>query len=75
MNPNNMDAKEIVNENFKGFDDLIEDIDLREFYKSLIVTCMEEYSQSQAQKTTRFCHSCGVPLSNDCPRCERLWES
>jgi predicted amidophosphoribosyltransferase len=21
------------------------------------------------------CQSCGKPLSRDCPRCERLWES
>lgn len=36
-------AEEIVEENFKGLKDLIEDKDLLDWYKRLIVTCMEEY--------------------------------
>lgn len=38
-------ARQIVDENFKGLDDIIEDKDLREWYKDLIVTCIEEYAK------------------------------
>lgn len=37
-------AKEIVEENFKGLDELIKDKDLLLFYKDLIETCMEGYT-------------------------------
>lgn len=39
--------KEIVDENFKGLDDLIEDEDLRHCYKELIVTCIEDYAEQE----------------------------
>ena len=29
------------------------------------------YSAGEQNK----CHSCGEPMSNDCPRCTKLWES
>jgi hypothetical protein len=38
-----MTPEEIVNENFQGLDELIDDKDLLSFYKDLIVTCLEEY--------------------------------
>lgn len=36
--------EEIVEESFKGLNDLIDDPDLVIWYKALIVTCMEEYA-------------------------------
>lgn len=36
-------AEKIVQENFEGLNDLIEDKDVRQFYKDLIIVCMEEY--------------------------------
>lgn len=43
-----MDAKSIVNENFKGLDKLINSEDLTHFYKSLIETCLDEYANKKA---------------------------
>jgi len=37
-------AEEMVNENFKGLDSLINDEDLCQWYKDLIKTCLEEYA-------------------------------
>ena len=34
---------------------------------------MDEYATEVSRE--RKCHSCGKPLSNECPRCERLWET
>ncbi len=51
VNTKDMTPSEIVQENFKGLDELIEDKDLLEFYKDLIATCMEEYHE---QKMTEF---------------------
>ena len=38
-------APEIVEENFKGLDELIEDKELIYFYKSLIATCMNGFAE------------------------------
>lgn len=38
-------AEEIVEDTFKGLSDFIKDPDILQWYKSLIVTCMEEYAQ------------------------------
>jgi hypothetical protein len=45
-----MTAQQIVDENFKGLDDLIEDPDLRQFYRDLIVECINGYAQQDAQQ-------------------------
>ena len=47
MEDNNKTAEEIVEENFKGLTELIRDEDLLIWYKSLIVTCMEEYASQK----------------------------
>ena len=39
---------------------------------------MEQYAKEKAEEVIQkytHCQSCGKPLSRDCPRCERLWES
>ena len=62
-----MKAKEIVEENFRGLDELIDDKDLSEFYKDLIVTCMEDYSESKNKELIegwKFCPNCGNKLQN-----------
>lgn len=43
----NQSAEEIVNDNFKGLSDLIEDNDVLQFYKDLIVYCIEGYYTSK----------------------------
>jgi hypothetical protein len=40
---------QIVEENFKGLDDLIKDKDLLSFYKSLIETCLIEFSEQEQE--------------------------
>lgn len=50
VKPEMQTAQEIVDENFKGLDDLIEDVGLREWYRSLIVTCIEGYAEKQADE-------------------------
>lgn len=40
-----MKAQQIVEENFKGLDEFIKDKDILYFYKSLIVTCMEGFTE------------------------------
>lgn len=39
-----MTPEEIVKENFKGFDDIIKSKTLRDWYKDLIITCLEHYA-------------------------------
>jgi len=39
-------SQQIVEENFKGLDELIEDKDLLYFYKSLIATCLDGFGES-----------------------------
>jgi len=41
------DANKIVEENFKGLDDLIKDADIRQFYKSVIAECMVGFATQQ----------------------------
>ncbi len=69
-----MKAEEIVNENFQGLDDLIEDSDLRQFYRSLIIECMEEYARQLITKeeivkildsNINTCVECGGGTQND----------
>lgn len=43
-------AEKIVQENFEGLGDLIDDKDILQFYKDLIVTCMMEYSKKVKPK-------------------------
>lgn len=38
-------AREIVDESFKGLKEFIDDPDILEWYKGLIVTCMKGYAQ------------------------------
>lgn len=40
-----MKAQQIVEENFKGLDEFIKDKDILYFYKSLMVTCMEGFTE------------------------------
>jgi len=42
--PSVEEANKIVEENFKGLNDLIEDADFRQFYKSLISDCMVDFA-------------------------------
>ncbi len=42
-------ADEIVKENFKGLDDIIEDEDILYFYKELIKTCLTDFTASQTE--------------------------
>lgn len=69
-------APEIVEENFKGLNELIKDEDLLLFYKDLIETCMEGYADqfkydfSQECKctdspgSTWCCNLCGLPVTD-----------
>ena len=45
-----MTAEEIVNENFKGLDSLINDKDLCQWDKDLIKTCLENYHKSRLKE-------------------------
>jgi hypothetical protein len=37
---------------------------------------IEEYHQAELDRFSHNrCNSCGNTMSNDCPRCTRLWES
>ena len=47
--------KKIVEENFKGIKKLINDEVLFEWYKSIIVICMEEYSREACEEQRRIC--------------------
>jgi hypothetical protein len=64
------EAEEIVEENFKGLYDLIDDKDIVNFYKDLIVTCMEQYHRDRIREELRdelilFCCDCNVKLPED----------
>ncbi len=42
--------------------------------QNAIIRTIEQYA-TEVSRETRMCHSCGNPLSNECPRCKRLWAS
>ena len=44
-----MTPEQIVKENFQGLDELIQDKELLQFYKDLIVTCIKEYSKDATE--------------------------
>jgi len=45
-----INAEQIVEENFKGLDSLIDDEDICQWYKQLIVTCMQEYAELKCKE-------------------------
>ena len=49
-----MEAEQIVKENFQGLDKLIADKDLLIFYKGLILTCIEDYSNDLIEENTKL---------------------
>lgn len=44
-----MTAEEIVEENFKGLSGIIKDAELCHWYKELIITCLDEHAEQQAE--------------------------
>jgi hypothetical protein len=61
--------QEIVEENFKGLIDFIDDTDILDWYRSLIVMCMEQYHNQFPTTTTEVTSDYNICDPNDW-RCE-----
>jgi len=60
--------------------DFDDSVDIEIIDKALrIAAGIEEYTPIEGKDKkvwhSNVCHSCGEPMSNDCPRCTKLWES
>lgn len=40
-----------------------------------LIRFTEAHTAKKVREATRRCHSCGKPLSMDCPQCQHLWEN
>ena len=73
-----MSAEEWFYNHFDCYADLVSDT---EVIPALTKTKFLEYAQQSSKITDEkqfhqnTCHSCKEPMSNDCDRCKRLWES
>ena len=42
--------------------------------EAIYLNILDEYATEESREGMK-CHSCGDPLSNECSRCKRLWET
>ena len=68
--PSVEEANKIVEENFKGLNDLIEDADFLQFYKSLISDCMVDFAKHHAPTD-----QCENEPDWNCPKCGFIYTS
>ena len=68
--PSVEEANTIVEENFKGLNDLIEDADFLQFYKSLISDCMVDFAKHHAPTD-----QCENEPDWNCPKCGFIYTS